>query len=91
MDMKGQINMCFFMSMISYILKQTWCLYVCQSCKAGARQGRASRVGAGQGGQTFSVTLRITDFWLRSRFGNFDLLFLLFAVTVARIPDEISP
>jgi len=30
-----------------------------------------------QGGQTFSVTLRITDFWPRSGFGNFDLLLLL--------------
>jgi len=29
------------------------------------------RAGAGQGGQTFSVTLRITDFWPRSEFGNF--------------------
>jgi len=48
-------------------------------------------VGAGQGDQTFSVTLRITDFWPRPGFGNFDLLLLLLlAAAAARIPDEIS-
>jgi hypothetical protein len=62
----------------SYILKQQWwCLSVRLSCRA--RQGRAGRAGAGQGDQTFSVTLRITDFWPRSGFGNFDLLLLLAA------------
>jgi hypothetical protein len=61
----------------SYILKQQWwCLSV---CLAGQGQGRAGRAGAGQGGQTFSVTLRITDFWPWSGFGNFDLLLLLAA------------
>jgi len=49
------------------------------------------RAGAGQGGQTFSVTLRITDLWLRSGFGNFDLLLFLLAAAATRIPDEISP
>jgi hypothetical protein len=34
--------------------------------------------------------LRITDFWLRSGFGNFDLLLFLLAATAAQIPDEIS-
>jgi hypothetical protein len=41
-------------------------------------QGRGW-AGAGQGGQTFSVTLRITDLWPQSGFGNFDLLLLLVA------------
>jgi len=55
-------------------------------------QGRAwrARAGVGQGGQTFSVTLRITDFWPRSGFGNFDLLFFLLVATAAQILDEIS-
>jgi hypothetical protein len=60
---------------------------VCLSvCLAGQGQGRA-----GQGGQTFSVTLRITDLWPRSGFGNFDLLLFLLAVAAAQILDEISP
>jgi hypothetical protein len=50
--------------------QEWWCLFVYLSCKAraGARHG----AGAGQGSQTFSVTLRITDFLPRSRFGNFE-------------------
>jgi hypothetical protein len=55
----------------SYILKQLWW---CLSVRPSVLQGRA-----GQGSQTFSVTLRITDFWPRSGFGNFDLLLLLAA------------
>jgi hypothetical protein len=48
---------------VSYILKQQWwCLSIRLSYRAGAG-GRGGQVGAGQGGQTFSVTLRITDFW----------------------------
>ncbi len=47
--------------------------------RARAGQGRVGRAGTGQGGQTFSVTLRIMDFWPQSGFGNFDLLLLLLA------------
>ncbi len=54
-------------------------------------QGRTGRVGAGQGGQTFSVMLRITDFWPQSGFGNFDLLLFILAAVAVRIPNEISP
>ncbi len=74
-------------NLLSYILKQTWCLSVCLS----VLQGRTGRVGAGQGGQTFSVMLRITDFWPQSGFGNFDLLLFILAAVAVRIPNEISP
>jgi hypothetical protein len=42
--------------------QEWWCLSVYLSCKAGA----------GQGSQTFSVTLRIMNFWPQSGFGNFE-------------------
>jgi hypothetical protein len=59
-------------------------------CLAGQGQGGQGMGRGRQGGQTFSVMLKITDFWPRLGFGNFDLLLLL-ATAVARILDEISP
>jgi hypothetical protein len=57
------------------------------SVRPSVLQGRVGqgRVGEGrQGDQTFSVTLRIMDFWPRSGFENFDLLLLLLAAVVSK-------